>query len=80
MRPALGPGALMLYHPHIYPKDNLRRSPPNGRKITPRSQGATQTITTRLRNRKDRRTIILIITSGYRDPATYRITHQARYR
>ena len=53
---------------------------PNGRTITPRSQGATQTITTRLRNRKDRRTIILIITSGYRDPATYRITHQARYR
>ena len=51
---------------------------PSGRRITPRSQGATQTITTRLRNRKDRRTIILIITSGYQNPATYRITHQAR--
>ena len=51
---------------------------PNGRKITSRSQGATQTITTRLRNRKERRTVMLIITSGYRDPATYRIIHRAR--
>ena len=51
---------------------------PSGRTIMPRSQGATQKITTRLRNRKDRRTVMLIITSGYRDPAAYRITHQAR--
>ena len=53
---------------------------PSGRTITPRSQGATQKITARLRNRKDRRTIILIVTSGYQNPTAYRITHQARYR
>ena len=51
---------------------------PNGRTITPPTTGTRQTLTARLRNRKQRRTIILIITSGHRTPTTYQITHRAK--
>ena len=48
---------------------------PNGQTITSKTNGTAQIITAQLRNR---RSVMLIITNGHRNPATYRITHRAK--
>ena len=53
---------------------------PNGRAAKPRLRrnGRTVVFAPRLRNKRERGSVMLIITSGHKNPATYQITHQTR--
>ena len=55
------------------PDVRLLNGGPNGQTVTPETNGSAQTINTQLHNQQP---VILIITNGHKNTATYTITHQ----